>query len=171
MNEDWTKRAAAELRNRTPDDLIWQTPEGIDVRPVYGPGDLSNTPHLGSLPGEAPYTRGPKATMYAGRPWTIRQYAGFSTAEESNAFLSPRLWPRVSRVSRSPSIWPPIGATTATIPRVRRCRQGRRGNRLVEDMKILFDGIPLDKVSVSMTMNGAVIPVLASFIVPGKSRA
>ncbi len=170
MNEDWTKRAAAELRNRTPDDLIWQTPEGIDVRPVYGPGDLSNTPHLGSLPGEAPYTRGPKATMYAGRPWTIRQYAGFSTAEESNAFYRRALDAGQQGVSVAFDLATHRGYDSDH-DRVEG-DVGKAGVAIdsVEDMKILFDGIPLEKVSVSMTMNGAVIPVLASFIVAGEEQ-
>ena len=136
----------AELRNRTPDDLIWQTPEGIDVRPVYGPGDLSNTPHLGSLPGEAPYTRGPKATMYAGRPWTIRQYAGFSTAEESNAFYRRALDAGQQGVSVAFDLATHRGYDSDH-PRVVG-DVGKAGVAIdsVEDMKILFDGIPLDQV-------------------------
>jgi hypothetical protein len=111
----WKALAARELKTRTPDDLTWQTPEGIAVKPLYTAEDLGGLGHLGSLPGEAPYLRGPRATMYAGRPWTIRQYAGFSTAEESNTPSTARGSPPGSRGARSPSIWPPTEAMTATI--------------------------------------------------------
>jgi len=170
MDENWTKRATDELRNRTPDDLIWQTPEGIAVRPVYGPEDLSGAGHLNSVPGEAPYTRGPKATMYAGRPWTIRQYAGFSTAEESNAFYRRALAAGQQGVSVAFDLATHRGYDSDH-DRVEG-DVGKAGVAIdsVEDMKILFDGIPLEKVSVSMTMNGAVIPVLASFIVAGEEQ-
>ncbi len=170
MDKKWTKRATDELRNRTPDDLIWQTPEGIAVRPVYGPEDLSAAAHLNSVPGEAPYTRGPKATMYVGRPWTIRQYAGFSTAEESNAFYRRALAAGQQGVSVAFDLATHRGYDSDH-DRVEG-DVGKAGVAIdsVEDMKILFDGIPLEKVSVSMTMNGAVIPVLASFIVAGEEQ-
>ena len=107
--EDWRKLAEKELKGRDPASLEWQTLEDIAVKPLYTEADTSGLDHLGSLPGLEPFTRGPRATMYAGRPWTIRQYAGFSTAEESNAFYRRGL-------ARSPSIWRPIAAMTATIP-------------------------------------------------------
>ena len=168
--KDWAERAQAELRGRSLDDLTWATLEGIDVQPVYGAEDLDGVGHLGSMPGEAPYTRGVKSTMYAGRPWTIRQYAGFSTAEESNAFYRKALSAGQQGVSVAFDLATHRGydsdhaRVTGDV--------GKAGVAIdsVEDMKILFDGIPLDKVSVSMTMNGAVIPILANFIVTGEEQ-
>jgi methylmalonyl-CoA mutase N-terminal domain/subunit len=122
--DTWRKLAEAELRGRPLDDLTWQTLEGIPVSPLYTEEDVEGLPHMGSIPGQAPFTRGVKATMYAGRPWTIRQYAGFSTAEESNAL------PPVSRVFRSHSTWPPIAAMTA-ITRASRGTWARRAWRLI----------------------------------------
>ncbi len=167
---EWQKRAESELRDRPLEDLTWKTLEGIDVSPVYSQEDLSNVDHLGSMPGEAPYTRGVKATMYAGRPWTIRQYAGFSTAEESNAFYRRNLAAGQQGVSVAFDLATHRGYDSDH-PRVQG-DVGKAGVAIdsVEDMKILFDGIPLDKVSVSMTMNGAVIPILASFIVTGEEQ-
>ncbi|CTQ51324.1 methylmalonyl-CoA mutase [Jannaschia donghaensis] len=166
----WAQLAEAELRGRSVDDLTWKTLEGIDVTPVYGPSDLSDVTHTGTMPGEAPYTRGVKATMYAGRPWTIRQYAGFSTAEESNAFYKRALAGGQQGVSVAFDLATHRGYDSDH-PRVVG-DVGKAGVAIdsVEDMKILFDGIPLDKVSVSMTMNGAVIPILASFIVAGEEQ-
>ena len=166
----WTERARAELRGRAPEDLAWGTPEGIDVRPVYGPGDLDGIDHLGSWPGEAPFVRGPRSTMYAGRPWTIRQYAGFSTAEESNAFYRRALAAGQQGVSVAFDL-PTHRGYDSDHERVEG-DVGLAGVAIdsVEDMKLLFDGIPLDEISVSMTMNGAVIPVLASFIVAGEEQ-
>lgn len=112
--EDWRKLAQGELKGRDPDSLTWDTLEGIAVKPVYTRDDLEGMDHLDGLPGIAPFTRGPRATMYAGRPWTIRQYAGFSTAEESNAFYR-RALAAGQQGCRWPSIWPPIAAMTATI--------------------------------------------------------
>jgi len=168
--DTWRKTAEAELRGRALDDLTWQTLEGIPVQPVYGPDDLEGVDHLGSMPGEAPFTRGVKATMYAGRPWTIRQYAGFSTAEESNAFYRKNLAAGQQGVSVAFDLATHRGYDSDH-PRVEG-DVGKAGVAIdsVEDMKILFDGIPLDKVSVSMTMNGAVIPILASFIVAGEEQ-
>ena len=168
--EDWKKRAEAELKGKSADTLDWQTPEGITVKPLYTEADLDGIGHLGSLPGFAPYTRGPKATMYAGRPWTIRQYAGFSTAEESNAFYRKGLAAGQAGVSVAFDLATHRGYDSDH-PRVEG-DVGKAGVAIdsVEDMKILFDGIPLDKMSVSMTMNGAVIPVLASFIVAGEEQ-
>ncbi|MGB7242346.1 MAG: methylmalonyl-CoA mutase [Sulfitobacter sp.] len=166
----WRDLAQGELRERTVDDLTWKTIEGIDVQPIYTQADLDGVDHLGSIPGAAPYTRGVKATMYAGRPWTIRQYAGFSTAEESNAFYRRGLAAGQQGVSVAFDLATHRGYDSDH-PRVEG-DVGKAGVAIdsVEDMKILFDGIPLDKVSVSMTMNGAVIPILASFIVAGEEQ-
>jgi len=166
----WAKRAEKELRGRPLDDLTWQTPEGIAVSPVYTAEDAEGLAHLGSMPGEVPFTRGPRSTMYTGRPWTIRQYAGFSTAEESNAFYRKALAAGQQGVSVAFDLATHRGYDSDH-PRVVG-DVGKAGVAIdsVEDMKILFDGIPLDKVSVSMTMNGAVIPVLASFIVAGEEQ-
>jgi methylmalonyl-CoA mutase len=168
--DDWRKLAAAELRGRAPETLTWNTLEGIAVQPLYTQEDVADLPHLGSIPGQAPFTRGVKATMYAGRPWTIRQYAGFSTAEESNAFYRRNLAAGQQGVSVAFDLATHRGYDSDH-PRVEG-DVGKAGVAIdsVEDMKILFDGIPLDKVSVSMTMNGAVIPVLASFIVAGEEQ-
>ena len=168
--DDWRKLAESELRGRSLDDLTWKTLEGLDVAPLYTAEDLDGVGHLGGIPGEAPYTRGVKATMYAGRPWTIRQYAGFSTAEESNAFYRRALDAGQQGVSVAFDLATHRGYDSDH-PRVEG-DVGKAGVAIdsVEDMKILFDGIPLDKVSVSMTMNGAVIPILASFIVAGEEQ-
>ncbi|WP_304617467.1 methylmalonyl-CoA mutase [Paracoccus sp. (in: a-proteobacteria)] len=168
--QDWRKLAEKELKGRDPDSLTWQTLEGIAVKPLYTEADTEGLSHLGSLPGLAPYTRGPRATMYAGRPWTIRQYAGFSTAEESNAFYRKALAAGQQGVSVAFDLATHRGYDSDH-PRVVG-DVGKAGVAIdsVEDMKILFDGIPLDKVSVSMTMNGAVIPILANFIVTGEEQ-
>lgn len=168
--DTWRKLASSELRGRDPDELTWRTLEGIDVKPLYTSADTDGLAHMGSTPGEAPFTRGVKATMYAGRPWTIRQYAGFSTAEESNAFYRKALDAGQQGVSVAFDLATHRGYDSDH-PRVVG-DVGKAGVAIdsVEDMKILFDGIPLDKVSVSMTMNGAVIPVLASFIVAGEEQ-
>ncbi len=167
---DWKKLAEKELRTRRPEDLVWHTPEGIDVQPVYAVEDVEGLAHLGGMPGAAPFTRGPRATMYAGRPWTIRQYAGFSTAEESNAFYRKALAAGQQGVSVAFDLATHRGYDSDH-DRVEG-DVGKAGVAIdsVEDMKILFDGIPLGEVSVSMTMNGAVIPVLASFIVAGEEQ-
>jgi methylmalonyl-CoA mutase len=166
----WEKIAAKELRGRSLDDLTWHTLEGIDIQPLYTAEDIADLPHMGGIPGAAPYTRGVKATMYAGRPWTIRQYAGFSTAEESNAFYKAALAGGQQGVSVAFDLATHRGYDSDH-PRVEG-DVGKAGVAIdsVEDMKILFDGIPLDKVSVSMTMNGAVIPILANFIVTGEEQ-
>lgn len=147
-----------------------EDPEGIDVKPLYTEDDVEGMDHLGTIPGQAPFTRGVKATMYAGRPWTIRQYAGFSTAEESNAFYRRNLAAGQQGVSVAFDLATHRGYDSDH-PRVVG-DVGKAGVAIdsVEDMKVLFDGIPLDQVSVSMTMNGAVIPVLASFIVAGEEQ-
>ncbi|MFO7920020.1 MAG: methylmalonyl-CoA mutase [Nioella sp.] len=166
----WREMAEKELRGRPLDDLTWHTLEGIPVKPLYTEEDTAELPHVGSLPGQEPFTRGVKATMYAGRPWTIRQYAGFSTAEDSNAFYRKALAAGQQGVSVAFDLATHRGYDSDH-PRVEG-DVGKAGVAIdsVEDMKILFDGIPLDKVSVSMTMNGAVIPILASFIVTGEEQ-
>ncbi len=168
--DKWAELAAKELRGKPVDGLTWNTLEGIAVKPLYTADDTAELPHLGGIPGEAPFTRGVKATMYAGRPWTIRQYAGFSTAEESNAFYRKALAAGQQGVSVAFDLATHRGYDSDH-PRVEG-DVGKAGVAIdsVEDMKILFDGIPLDKVSVSMTMNGAVIPILANFIVTGEEQ-
>jgi len=167
---DWRALAAKELKGADPESLTWNTLEGIPVKPLYTEADTAQLPHMGSVPGLAPFTRGVRATMYAGRPWTIRQYAGFSTAEESNAFYRRGLAAGQQGVSVAFDLATHRGYDSDH-PRVVG-DVGKAGVAIdsVEDMKILFDGIPLDKVSVSMTMNGAVIPILANFIVTGEEQ-
>jgi len=166
----WSALADKELRDKSAEDLTWKTLEGIDVSPIYTQEDLNNLKHLGTLPGQEPFTRGVKATMYAGRPWTIRQYAGFSTAEESNKFYRKALEAGQQGVSVAFDLATHRGYDSDH-PRVLG-DVGKAGVAIdsVEDMRILFEGIPLEKVSVSMTMNGAVIPVLANFIVTGEEQ-
>ena len=168
--DDWDAAAKRELKGANPDSLIWQTLEGIAIKPLYTKADLAGLDHLGGVPGVAPFTRGVKATMYAGRPWTIRQYAGFSTAEASNDFYRKALAAGQQGVSVAFDLATHRGYDSDH-PRVEG-DVGKAGVAIdsVEDMKILFDGIPLEKVSVSMTMNGAVIPILASFIVAGEEQ-
>ena len=167
---DWEQLAAKELRGRSTDDLVWQTPEGIDVKPLYTAEDTAGLDHMDNLPGFAPYKRGPKATMYAGRPWTVRQYAGFSTAEKSNAFYRRNLAAGQQGLSVAFDLATHRGYDSDH-PRVEG-DVGKAGVAIdsVEDMKILFDSIPLDKVSVSMTMNGAVLPIMASYIVAAEEQ-
>ncbi|MEO1328857.1 MAG: methylmalonyl-CoA mutase [Pseudomonadota bacterium] len=168
--EAWRALAEKELRGKAVDELTWETPEGISVKPLYTEADLDGLDHLGGLPGLAPFVRGPRATMYAGRPWTIRQYAGFSTAEESNAFYRKALAAGQQGVSVAFDLATHRGYDSDH-PRVIG-DVGKAGVAIdsVEDMKILFDGIPLKDISVSMTMNGAVIPTLANFIVAGQEQ-
>ena len=167
---DWTKRAEAELRNKSVNELTRTTPEKITVEPLYTAADLDGLYHTDSLPGEAPFTRGIRATMYTNRPWTIRQYAGFSTAEETNAFFRKALAAGQKGLSVAFDLATHRGYDSDH-PRVRG-DVGKAGVAIdtVEDMKMLFDKIPLDQMSVSMTMNGAVLPVLASFIVAGEEQ-
>jgi methylmalonyl-CoA mutase len=168
--DTWQGIAESELRGRPVDDLTWKTLEGIDVQPIYTEDDLQGVDHLGTIPGAAPYTRGVKATMYAGRPWTIRQYAGFSTAEESNAFYRRGLAAGQQGVSVAFDLATHRGYDSDHDRVVGDVGKAGVAIDSVEDMKILFDGSPLDKESVSMTMNGAVIPILASFIVAGEEQ-
>ncbi|GGA63542.1 methylmalonyl-CoA mutase [Nitratireductor aestuarii] len=167
--EKWRELAEKELK-RSPETIVWNTPEDIKVKPLYTAEDLEGVSHLESLPGMKPFVRGPRATMYAGRPWTIRQYAGFSTAEESNAFYRKALAAGQQGVSVAFDLATHRGYDSDH-PRVEG-DVGKAGVAIdsVEDMKILFEGIPLEKVSVSMTMNGAVIPILANFIVAGEEQ-
>ncbi|WP_299553988.1 methylmalonyl-CoA mutase [uncultured Tateyamaria sp.] len=168
--DEWQNLAEGELRGRPVDDLTWETLEGINVAPIYTQDDLADVDHLGTIPGQAPFTRGVKATMYAGRPWTIRQYAGFSTAEESNAFYRRALDAGQQGVSVAFDLATHRGYDSDHERVVGDVGKAGVAIDSVEDMKILFDGIPLDKVSVSMTMNGAVIPILANFIVAGEEQ-
>ncbi len=168
--EAWAKAAAKSAPGGHIDALDWQTPDGITVKPLYTAADTQNLPYANTLPGFEPYLRGPQATMYAVRPWTIRQYAGFSTAEESNAFYRKALAAGGQGVSVAFDLATHRGYDSDH-PRVTG-DVGKAGVAIdsVEDMKILFDGIPLDKVSVSMTMNGAVLPVLAGYVVAAEEQ-
>jgi methylmalonyl-CoA mutase len=168
--KDWEAIARSELKGKDPSALEWATPEGITVKPVYTAADLVNLQHLDSLPGEAPFVRGPRATMYTQRPWTVRQYAGFSTAEDSNAFYRKNLAAGQTGLSVAFDLATHRGYDSDH-PRV----TGDVGNAgvaidTVEDMKILFDQIPLDKMSVSMTMNGAVLPIMAMYVIAAEEQ-
>ncbi len=167
---DWEKIALDELKGIKTDRLIKETPEGIKVKPLYTKDDLENLNHMNSLPGIEPFVRGPKATMYTSRPWTVRQYSGFSTAKESNKFYKKNIAAGQKGLSIAFDLATHRGYDSDN-ERVR-ADVGKAGVAIdtVEDMKILFDEIPLDKMSVSMTMNGAVLPVLASFIVAGEEQ-
>ena len=170
--EQWRAKADKQLSrmNKTVDDLVWHTPEGIDIKPLYTAEDMEGLAYTNTMPGMAPFIRGPQTTMYAGRPWTIRQYAGFSTAEESNAFYKKALAAGGQGVSVAFDLATHRGYDSDH-PRVSG-DVGKAGVAIdsVEDMKILFNEIPLDKVSVSMTMNGAVLPVLAGYIVAAEEQ-
>jgi methylmalonyl-CoA mutase len=166
----WNKLATKERKGGDPAELVWHTPEGIEVKPLYTRADVEGIDFIDSVPGAFPFLRGPKATMYAGRPWTIRQYAGFSTAEESNAFYRRNLAAGQKGLSVAFDLATHRGYDSDH-PRVIG-DVGKAGVAIdsVEDMKILFDGIPLEKMSVSMTMNGAVLPVMASYIVAAEEQ-
>ena len=168
--EDWQKLAAKETRGRPLTELDWHTPEGIVVKPLYTAADLDEINHLGNLPGFAPYVRGPRATMYVGRPWTVRQYAGFSTAEDSNAFYRNNLAAGQTGLSVAFDLATHRGYDSDH-PRVVG-DVGKAGVAIdtVEDMAILFNGIPLEQMSVSMTMNGAVLPIMAMYIVAAEEQ-
>ena len=170
MDSEWNELAEKELRGRSLDELTVSTPEGIDVKPLYTEDDLQGLGHLGGVPGVAPFVRGPRATMYTNRPWTIRQYAGFSTAEESNAFYRANLAAGQMGLSVAFDLATHRGYDSDH-PRVVG-DVGKAGVAIdsVEDMLTLFDGIPLDQMSVSMTMNGAVLPILACYIVAGEEQ-
>ncbi|MBW2366831.1 MAG: methylmalonyl-CoA mutase [Deltaproteobacteria bacterium] len=166
----WEELATKELRGKPLEELTWTTPEGVSVKPIYTAKDLENLEHMDSMPGFAPFVRGPKATMYTNRPWTIRQYAGFSTAKESNAFYRRNLAAGQKGLSVAFDLATHRGYDSDH-PRVAG-DVGKAGVAVdsVEDMKILFDQIPLDKMSVSMTMNGAVLPILAGYIVAAEEQ-
>ncbi|MFT6288745.1 MAG: methylmalonyl-CoA mutase [Alcanivorax sp.] len=168
--EQWRELATKQLKGKSPDELTWHTAEDIDIRPLYTAADTEALEFTDTMPGISPYIRGPQATMYAGRPWTIRQYAGFSTAEESNAFYRKALAAGGQGVSVAFDLATHRGYDSDH-PRVSG-DVGKAGVAIdsVEDMKILFNGIPLDEVSVSMTMNGAVLPVLAGYIVAAEEQ-
>ena len=168
--DEWGKTVSRELKGAGVDDLTWKTPEGIAVKSLYTDEDLANVEHLGGLPGFAPFVRGPRASMYVGRPWTIRQYAGFSTAEASNAFYRKNLAAGQAGLSVAFDLATHRGYDSDH-ERVEG-DVGKAGVAIdsVEDMKILFDGIPLERMSVSMTMNGAVLPVLAMYIVAAEEQ-
>ena len=167
---DWQNLANKELKDKKLNEHYWETPEGIKVKPLYTEDDLKKLNHKIGLPGLPPFTRGPRATMYTNRPWTIRQYAGFSTAEESNKFYKDGLKNGVMGLSVAFDLATHRGYDSDH-PRVL-ADVGNAGVAIdsIEDMNMLFDGIPLDQMSVSMTMNGAVIPVLASFIASGEEQ-
>ena len=167
---DWEALLEKESKGKTAADMTWQSPEGIGIKPLYSEADLEGLEHTGSLPGFAPFTRGPKASMYVGRPWTVRQYAGFSTAEDSNAFYKRNLAAGQKGLSVAFDLATHRGYDSDH-PRVVG-DVGKAGVAIdsVEDMKILFDQIPLDEMSVSMTMNGAVLPVLAGYIVAAEEQ-
>ena len=167
---DWQQLASRQLKGKSLKELNWNTPEGIKVKPLYTADDLAHLEHLNSLPGFAPYVRGPMATMYAGRPWTIRQYAGFSTAKASNEFYRRNLAAGQKGLSIAFDLATHRGYDSDH-PRVTG-DIGKAGVAIdsVEDMKILFDQIPLDQMSVSMTMNGAVLPIMAGYIVAAKEQ-
>ncbi len=167
---EWRERATEELKGRSPDDLVWQTPEGIDVKPLYTADDLEGIETVTTLPGFEPYLRGHRATMYAGRPWTIRQYAGFSTAEDSNAFFRDNLAAGQKGLSVAFDLATHRGFDSDHHRVVGDVGKAGVAIDSVEDMKILFDGIPLDEMSVSMTMNGAVLPVMAGYIVAAEEQ-
>ena len=166
----WKTLAEKELRGKPLESLNTQTPEGIEIKPLYTAQDLEAVEFTSSLPGFSPFVRGPKATMYTGRPWTIRQYAGFSTAKESNAFYRKNLAAGQKGLSVAFDLATHRGYDSDH-PRVFG-DVGKAGVAVdsVEDMKILFDQIPLDKMSVSMTMNGAVLPILAGYIVAAEEQ-
>jgi methylmalonyl-CoA mutase len=168
--ENWSALVTKQSKGLGPDDFTWQTPEGIPLKTLYTSADTADLPLTDTLPGMSPYIRGPMATMYAGRRWTIRQYAGFSTAEESNAFYRRALAGGGQGISVAFDLATHRGYDSDH-PRVSG-DVGKAGVAVdsVEDMKILFEGIPLDQVSVSMTMNGAVLPVLAGYIVAAEEQ-
>ena len=169
-NKEWQELATKELRGKPLESLNWDTPEGIPVKPLYTAADLERMEHINTIPGMEPYVRGPRATMYTGRPWTIRQYAGFSTAKESNAFYRRCLAAGQKGLSVAFDLATHRGYDSDH-PRVSG-DIGKAGVAVdsVEDMKILFDQIPLDQMTVSMTMNGAVLPILAGYIVAAEEQ-
>ncbi len=169
-SKKWVELATKQMKGKSPETLNWKSPEGIEIKPLYTGVDVDGLEHLDTLPGLPPYVRGPMATMYAGRPWTIRQYAGFSTAKESNAFYRRNLAAGQKGLSVAFDLATHRGYDSDH-PRVAG-DIGKAGVAVdsVEDMKILFDQIPLDEMTVSMTMNGAVLPILAGYIVAAEEQ-
>ncbi|MGH8962149.1 MAG: methylmalonyl-CoA mutase [Jatrophihabitantaceae bacterium] len=168
--DDWRALASKDLKGADPDTLVWDTPEGIPVKPLYTEEDLAGVEHLGGLPGFAPFVRGPRATMYTGRPWTIRQYAGFSTAAESNAFYRRNLAMGQKGLSIAFDLPTHRGYDSDNERVVGDVGMAGVAIDSIYDMRQLFDGIPLDRMSVSMTMNGAVLPVLALYVVAAEEQ-
>ena len=168
--DSWAAMASKELGNRELSDLDWQTPEGIKVKALYTARDLESLETLDGLPGMAPYMRGPRATMYTGRPWTVRQYAGFSTAEASNAFYRKNLAAGQSGLSIAFDLATHRGYDSDHERVVGDVGKAGVAVDSIEDMLILFDAIPLDQMSVSMTMNGAVLPVMAMYIATAEEQ-
>ncbi|GHU09933.1 methylmalonyl-CoA mutase [Betaproteobacteria bacterium] len=167
---DWEAVALKQSRRDSLESLNWNTPEGLAVKPLYTKKDVENLPHVDTLPGFAPFLRGPQPTMYAVKPWTIRQYAGFSTAEASNAFYRKALAAGGQGVSVAFDLATHRGYDSDNARVTGDVGKAGVAIDSVEDMKILFDGIPLDKISVSMTMNGAVLPILAGYIVAAEEQ-
>jgi len=168
--KDWEKQASSELNGKASSSINWDTTEGIKIKPLYIAEDLENFGYTETLPGFAPFTRGPRSTMYAGRPWTIRQYAGFSTAEESNAFYRKNLAAGQKGLSVAFDLATHRGYDSDHKRVVGDVGKAGVAIDSVEDMKILFDQIPLDQMSVSMTMNGAVLPILAAYVVAAEEQ-
>ena len=168
--DEWAALAQKERKGASLEPLQWHTPEGITIAPLYTASDLAALEYTDTLPGLAPFIRGPKATMYAGRPWTVRQYAGYSTAEESNAFYRRNLAAGQTGLSIAFDLATHRGYDSDH-PRVVG-DVGKAGVAIdsIEDMKILFDGIPLEQMSVSMTMNGAALPVMAMYIAAAEEQ-
>ena len=162
--------AVRTATGRDPDELVWQTPEGIPVKPLYDATDLEGLEHLDSLPGLAPFHRGPYPTMYASQPWTIRQYAGFSTAEDSNAFYRRNLAAGQKGLSIAFDLATHRGYDSDNERVIGDVGMAGVAIDSIKDMRILFDGIPLDQVSVSMTMNGAVLPVMALYVIAAEEQ-
>jgi methylmalonyl-CoA mutase len=168
--DDWRALADKECKGRPLEELVWDTPEGIAVKPLYSVEDLKDLDHLDSMPGMMPFVRGPRATMYAARPWTVRQYAGFSTAEESNAFFRKNLEAGQTGLSVAFDLATHRGYDSDHSRVVGDVGKAGVAIDSIADMKILFDGIPLDRMSVSMTMNGAVLPIMAMYVVAAEEQ-
>jgi methylmalonyl-CoA mutase len=168
--DDWRALAGKECKGRPLEELVWDTPEGIAVKPLYSVEDLKDLDHLDSMPGMMPFVRGPRATMYAARPWTVRQYAGFSTAEESNAFFRKNLEAGQTGLSVAFDLATHRGYDSDHSRVVGDVGKAGVAIDSIADMKILFDGIPLDRMSVSMTMNGAVLPIMAMYVVAAEEQ-
>ena len=168
--KDWEKQATSELNGKASSSIHWKTAEGIEIKPLYTSEDLEKLGYKETLSGFSPFTRGPRSTMYSGRPWTIRQYAGFSTAEESNAFYRKNLANGQKGLSVAFDLATHRGYDSDHERVVGDVGKAGVAINSVEDMKILFDQIPLDQMSVSMTMNGAVLPILAAYVVAAEEQ-